>query len=375
MPATLNCCHRVGHKRVAEGLPTTYNPSTSKEGWVMLTTLETRSDSQALCDCLRQTYRDLSFVSLPHVADALAAFDNRVDVDRAIAYLRQQSIGIENLEIISEAAAHLIKSRWKEIERLYLSRDKKRQIDEIFNIVRQKISSPQSDYTAESHENYEDALRVIGTNTEIPPHAEGCNKINWRAQNYERVDFVSSAEVVMEKTQAGAEWPVYAQIDFIRHLYLEREKVRIEFGIRRAFLTVDIAEGGSGSLKQADALRARPNHGDAYFVRMQDAPKAVAVCMDSDHGTSLGEMALPPTGKENYLCQIASATPDAIAAGIRAELRVSLDLEGFHLPGTSPSRKAQIKAIVGIAAKKNHHLWDGREIRRPVTVMERDRGN
>jgi hypothetical protein len=55
-----------------------------------------------------------------------------------------------------------------------------------------------------------------------------------RAQNYDRVDFVASAEVIVDQPRDGRERGVYAQIDFIERLYVESPKARVEFGVRRA---------------------------------------------------------------------------------------------------------------------------------------------
>jgi hypothetical protein len=197
------------------------------------------------------------------------------------------------------------------------------------------------------------------------------------AQNYDRVDFVSSAEVVIDQQQDGKERGVDAQVDFVDRLYVESARARIEFGVRRAY--VSVANDGPGGLVRADHLRAAATRRNAQFVSLHDTPRAVSLCIDPDPGkTSLAELALPPTPRENYLCQIATATTEVEAEKLQAELRVSLDVEGLYFadditPLVSPSKKKQIEAIVTVAAKKNHYRVENGEIRRPLEVRERSR--
>jgi hypothetical protein len=112
-------------------------------------------------------------------------------------------------------------------------------------------------------------------------------------------------------------------------------------------------------------------------VTLQDAPSAVSVCIDPDPGkTSLAELALPPTPRENYLCQIASATADVESANMQAELHVSLDVEGLFLADEigskmSSSKKKQVEAIVAVAATKRHYQIEKGIIRRKLSVRDR----
>jgi class 3 adenylate cyclase len=197
------------------------------------------------------------------------------------------------------------------------------------------------------------------------------------AQNYDRVDFVSSAEVVIDRHQHDGVRGVYAQIDFIERLYVESARARIEFGVRRAYVLV--GNDGPGGLARTDHLRAAATRRNVRFVSLHDEPEAVSLCIDPDPGrTSLADLALPPTPRENYLCQIATATAEVEAEKLQAELRVSLDVEGLYLsdditPLVSLSKKKQIEAIVMVAAKKPDHRVEHGEIRRPLKVQERSR--
>jgi class 3 adenylate cyclase len=196
------------------------------------------------------------------------------------------------------------------------------------------------------------------------------------AQNYDRVDFVSSAEVVIDQHQDGRERGVYAQVDFVERLYVESTRARIEFGVRRAY--VSVSNNGSGELARADHWRAASTRRNTQFVTLHGKREAVSICIDPDPGrTSLADLALPPTPRENYLCQIATATAEVEAEKLDAELRVSLDIEGLYFaddiaPLVSSSKKKQIEAIVAVAAKKNYPIVNG-EIRRPLDVRERRR--
>jgi hypothetical protein len=140
-----------------------------------------------------------------------------------------------------------------------------------------------------------------------------------------------------------------------------------------------VENDGPGSLSRSDFLRTAKTRRNAQFVTLHDAPQAVSVCMDPDPGkTSLAELALPPTPRENYLCQIASATADVESTGMKAELQISLDIEGLFLADEvvskiSPSKKKQIEAIVAVAATKNHHQIERGIIRRKLPVRDRER--
>jgi class 3 adenylate cyclase len=204
-------------------------------------------------------------------------------------------------------------------------------------------------------------------------------EFNARAQNYDRVDFVSSAEVVIDQQPDGFERGLYAQVDFVERLYVATGRARIEFGVRRAFVTVE--NDGPGKLSRGKSLRTEVTQGNAYFVTLQEAPDAVTICMDPDRGkNSLAELALPPSApKENYLCRIATATIDVESTRLWAELHVSLDVEGLYLADdiaskVSRSTKNQIKAIMSVAAQKNHQKVEGGEIRRRIEVTERGYG-
>lgn len=198
-----------------------------------------------------------------------------------------------------------------------------------------------------------------------------------RAQNYDRVDFVSAAEVVIDQNQDGSDRGVYAQVDFVERLYVESPRARVEFGVRRAFVSVE--NDGPGSLMRADHLRLAATRRNAKFVTLHDAPQAISLCIEPDPGkTSLTELALPPTPRENYLCQIATAAAEVEVRNLHGELRVSLDVEGLWLADditlrVTPTKKKQIEAIIEVAAKKNHHRVENGEIRRPLEVRERRR--
>ena len=112
--------------------------------------------------------------------------------------------------------------------------------------------------------------------------------------------------MVVDQEQDGNERGVYAQIDFVDRLYVESARARIEFGVRRAYLSV--ANEGPGRLARSDHSHVTAARRNAQFVSLHDAPEAVSLCIDPDVGkTSLAELALPPTPRENYLCQIGTA--------------------------------------------------------------------
>lgn len=127
---------------------------------------------------------------------------------------------------------------------------------------------------------------------------------------------------------------------------------------------VSVGNVGLGGLVRADHLRAAATRRNAQFVSLHDSPEAISLCIDPDTGkTSLAELALPPTPRENYLCQLGTVTAAVEAEKLQAELRVSLDVESLYLgdeiaPLVSPSKRKQIEAIVSVAAKRTITAWD-----------------
>ena len=152
-----------------------------------------------------------------------------------------------------------------------------------------------------------------------------------RAQNCDRIDFVSSAEVVIDQRPDEFERGLYAQVDFVERLYVamgRAGRARIEFGVRRAFVTIE--NDGSGKLFRAKTLGTGVTQGNAYFVTFQEAPDAITVCMDPEQGKNyLAELALPPTApKENYLCRIGTATIDVESTRLWARVACVVERGG-----------------------------------------------
>ncbi len=191
-------------------------------------------------------------------------------------------------------------------------------------------------------------------------------------QDFEKVDFVSNEEVVIDR-QAGE---VYAQVDFVERLAVASSKGNsIVFSVRQAYLNVE--NHGPGCLSQADDLRDPNSRQNAFFVRLYDLPNAISICIDPVSGkTGLAELALPPARNENRLSRIATANGEVGAANLTAELRVALDATGLRLPeGPGPrvdqSKRSQIKALILEVARKRYEVTEAGEVRRPIEVRER----
>jgi hypothetical protein len=197
------------------------------------------------------------------------------------------------------------------------------------------------------------------------------------AQNYERVDFVTGGEIVIDRPNDDGERSVLAHAGFIERLYIQGERGRIEFGVRRAFVSVDNL--GPGSLSKLDIIGG----GDVknvYYATLHDAPNAITVCIDPPTGkTSLAELPLPPSRNENFLSKIAVASSEVKARQLKAELIVSLNVEGLFVFGQhdmSPRTEAAIKAIMGVVRGKTalteHQKIDADgQFRRKLAVEDR----
>jgi len=194
-------------------------------------------------------------------------------------------------------------------------------------------------------------------------------------QDFEKVDFISNEEVMIDQARAGQPRGVYAQIDFAERLSVEGNHGNsIVFSVRQAYLTV--GNEGPGKLSQANDLLDPDGRQNAFFVRMLDAPNAISICIDPVPGKiELAELALPPASGENRLSRVATATTDVEAGKVKAELRVTLDAKGLNVPAegkVSQAKRSQITAIILEAARKRHQVTEKSEIHRSISVRERD---
>ncbi len=175
-----------------------------------------------------------------------------------------------------------------------------------------------------------------------------------KAQNYERVDFFTEGEVVLDRPRNNGSRDVLAYVEFIERLYVQGQRGRIEFGVRRAYLT--IKDDGSGELSKVDELRNGPDCKTRYYTTLQNAPDAITVCIDPPEGkTSLAELPLPPANGENHLSKVAMAKGKIGSEGIKAELLISLDAEGLYLSdgrAISPRTETSVRAIMKVASAK-----------------------
>jgi hypothetical protein len=198
------------------------------------------------------------------------------------------------------------------------------------------------------------------------------------AQNYERVDFMTDGEIVLDRPNDEGHRFVLAHAGFIERLYIQGEHGRIEFGVRRAFVSVD--NHGPGHLSKVADLKGSGDLKNVYYTSLHKAPNAVTVCIDPSAGqSSLAELPLPPSRNENFLSKVAVASFEVSAPQLEAQVIVSLDVEGLFLTGhkdISPRTKAAIKAIMGVvktkSARANHQTVDENgQLVRKLPVRER----
>jgi hypothetical protein len=242
------------------------------------------------------------------------------------------------------------------------------------------------DKLADDIEGMIERLRVLPAGRHVNPvkavssRTKRLLEFDGRAQNYEKVDFVSGGEVVLRRRSTDDQSDVLAHVGFIERLYVQgkRKRGRVEFGVRRAFVSVE--NSGSGTLSQVDELK-RSDSQSCYYTTLHEAPQAVTVCMDPPVGrTTLAELPLTPAKNENYLSKMAIASADVTAQNLRAELIVSLDIEGLYLADVehdlSPQTEQAIKAIIEVARQKlersnNQKLDKSGNFRRALPIEER----
>lgn len=239
------------------------------------------------------------------------------------------------------------------------------------------------DDIADDVEGMIERLRVLPaafSSTSQPTiRARWSKEFDSKAQLYDRVDFVTNGEVVLDQPKSDGRRNVLAHVGFIERLYVQGSKGRIEFGVRRAYLSIT-DEGSGGRLSKVDELRGGGDHKAHYYTTLHDAPEAVTVCMDPPAGkSSLSELPLPPARGENYLSRVATTADETKVEQIKAELLVSLDVEGLYLAEgkfISPRTEAAIKSIMKVANAKlartsNQTIDANGFLRRNLPVRER----
>ena len=98
-----------------------------------------------------------------------------------------------------------------------------------------------------------------------------------RAYNYAEVDYVSNAEVLLDRRTTASSSSICAQVGFVERLYVEGEAGRIEFGGRRAYLK--LANEGPGKVFKVDELKHTHRQNVSYKT-LQDAPDAICLFID-----------------------------------------------------------------------------------------------
>jgi hypothetical protein len=195
-----------------------------------------------------------------------------------------------------------------------------------------------------------------------------------RAHNFREVDFLSSAEVLIDPPDGTERRSVYAYLEFLPRMYVQASSARIEFGIRRA--TLSLHDEGDNSIARNEEWVGSASSRNAYYITPRDAPNSLAVCVDPTTGQStLRELPLPPSPGENRLSKIATTGPDANLSELRAELSVNLSQEGLYIfsgddDRPTPTLLRKIEAIMKIAAEKEASKSETRLVRE-IPVRER----
>jgi hypothetical protein len=160
--------------------------------------------------------------------------------------------------------------------------------------------------------------------------------------NYDNVDLVKSAEVELGPKE-NRERPIFAQVDFVDRLYVAGDRARVEFGVSRAFFTVE--NTGPGNVSVAADLLIGDSH-KVSVIKFHDHPNAVSVSVNPDPGrASLSDLSLPPAPGENRFARIATASEEVEADQLDAELEIFLDAEGLYMAGDRQDALSQSEAL------------------------------
>lgn len=103
-----------------------------------------------------------------------------------------------------------------------------------------------------------------------------------KAFDYEKVDFITSAELLIDPPSPGNSRRIYAQVDFIERLYVQATNAQIDFGVRRAFLS--IYNAGGGNISRLDGFRSEKS--STGYVILHEHPNAISVVMHPDNAKS-----------------------------------------------------------------------------------------
>jgi len=214
----------------------------------------------------------------------------------------------------------------------------------------------------------------------LPSHVGSTRKVckplpefNSLPHNIREVDFINEAEVIIDKQNGDQPRAVLAYVGFVEHLYVQTAKARVEFGVRRFFLSID--DGGTGKLERVDELRTGANRTMRY-VKLQRLPNALTVCVTAEGGYPVGPLPMVPAEGENYLARVASLASNANPNSLRAELAISLSPEGIFISGEegripSPRTQKKIEAIMCVLSERNMNAMVDGILSRSVCVRER----
>ncbi len=196
------------------------------------------------------------------------------------------------------------------------------------------------------------------------------------AHNYRDVDFISHAEVVIDKNSIAGYKSVYAHIDFIHRLYVQTSSARVEFGVRRAYLSVD--DDGKYDLSRNEQLLGASGQKTAYYVTFRESRSALSLCIEPPSGKlNLQELCLPVSPGENRFSNIGSVRQDVDHKSVKAKLIVALRAESLHVfppdggerPATNSTRK--ITAIINAMIEKERN-GNSELLEREIEVKERN---
>lgn len=175
-----------------------------------------------------------------------------------------------------------------------------------------------------------------------------------RAYDFRTFDFIGDSELVLRGAHKRRS-PIYCQLDFVDRLYVETKDGRVEFGIRRAILTLQ--ENSGGKVSASDHVRnASPN---VRYLKRHDSPAAIAISIDPPAGkTTLGELSLPPgpLAGDNRVAEVGFVDCGA-NTDITATVSVSINTEGLFLNSNNADNKrnsyiTKVQAILSVAVEK-----------------------
>lgn len=207
-----------------------------------------------------------------------------------------------------------------------------------------------------------------------PKRAQQLFEFDVRAHNIKRNGFLARSEILLRRSSDLAKQEVMAHVGFLNKLFIDTKLGRIEFSVRRAFLTLATPQGRP--LEPQREWGHSPATDTCYYVSFADQPDALSICINPGSADYLADLPLPAAKGDNFYSRIAFASADLHPHEVSAKVTVSLSIEGLCLAGSEGSRVPastlrKLSAVVEAYLEKGAEGFDS-VMQEPVAVRSEE---